>query len=384
MSTDLKKTLKELARMQPDEGYVLSVYVNAVPDGKGRRNFNVFLKKKFNEIEKGLKPRSPEAGALPKDLREISRYLEEDLNPGSKGAAVFISQKKNIFTTFQTVVPLDNKVVVSRVPYLYPLARLADDYARYGILISDERHAKLLRVLLGQLEEEADIITAADDDTAKGYQSRKGRLGWNDEKHQRHLNDLVAKHVKEALREARGFFPVDIATLLVAAENGTLAEINRQLPSGFRNKMLTTAKFDIRSPIKKVLEESLKIFSGMENRGSQKTAKEVVVLAKSRGKGAVLGTKATLGALQDGRAEVLIVSEKYSGEGWQCRDCLKMGALRKPAFCIYCGSAEIDRRPDLKEEMVSLALRYGARVEFVDGSPELDANGGIGALLKSR
>jgi len=384
MSTDLKKTLKELARMQPTEGYVLSVYVNAVPDGKGRRNFNVFLKKKFNEIEKGLKPRSPEAVALPKDLKEISRYLEEDLNPGSKGAAVFISQKKNIFTTFQTVVPLETKVVVSRVPYLYPLARLADDYARYGILISDERHAKLLRVLLGQLEEEADIITAPDDDTAKGYQSRKGRLGWNDEKHQRHLGDLVAKHVKEALIEAKRFFPGDIACLMVAAENGTLAEIQRQLPSDLKKKALTTAKFDIRSPIKKVLEESLKTFNSLENRGSQKAAREILVLAKSRGKGAVLGTKAALAALQDGRAETLIVSEKYAGEGWQCLDCLKMGAQRKPALCLYCGSGEIDKRPDLKEEMVSLALRYGARVEFVEDFPELDANGGIGVLLKSR
>ncbi|MDO9068286.1 MAG: hypothetical protein Q7W05_07495, partial [Deltaproteobacteria bacterium] len=230
MSTDIKKTLKALAGVRPAEGYVLSVYVNAVPDGKGRRNFNIFLKKKFNEIEKGLTPRSPEAAALPKDLKEVSRYLEEDLRPESKGAAIFISREKKIFTTFQTVVPLDNKVVVSRVPYLYPLARIADDYARYGILISDERHAKLLRVLLGQLEEEADIITAPDDDTAKGYQSKKGRLGWNDEKHQRHLGDLVAKHIKEALREAKRFFPGDIVCLLVAAENGTLAEIQRQLP----------------------------------------------------------------------------------------------------------------------------------------------------------
>ncbi|MDP2806825.1 MAG: hypothetical protein Q8O74_01655, partial [bacterium] len=81
---------------------------------------------------------------------------------------------------------------------------------------------------------------------------------------------------------------------------------------------------------------------------------------------------------------VLIVSEKYAGEGWQCLDCLKMGAQRKPKACLYCGSAEIDKRPDLKEEMVSLALRYGARAEFVEDSPELDANGGIGALLKSR
>jgi hypothetical protein len=384
MSTDIKGTLNELARMQPAEGYVLSVYVNAAPDAKGRRNFNVFLKKKFNEIEKGLKPRSPEAAAFPANVKEINRYLEEGLRPESKGAAVFISQTKRLFTTFQTALPLENRVVVSRVPFIYPLARIADDYDRYGILISDEKHAKLLRVYLGQLEEEADIITAGDDDTARGFQPRKGRMGRNDDKHQRHLLDLIAKHVKATLADAKRFFPGDIVCLQVAAEKGTLAEIQRQLPSGFRNKMVATASFDIRSPAKKVLEESIKIFHKLENQGSQKIARELVVAARSRGNRAALGTKATMAALQDGRAEKLVVSERFAGEGWQCTGCLKMGAVGKPRECVYCGGKEINRRPDLKEEMVSLALRYGAGVEFVEGSPELDANGGIGVLLKSR
>ena len=38
MSTDIKKTLRELTKIQPGDGYVLSVYVNATPDGRGRRN----------------------------------------------------------------------------------------------------------------------------------------------------------------------------------------------------------------------------------------------------------------------------------------------------------------------------------------------------------
>lgn len=384
MSTDIRKSLRELTKMQPGQGYVLSVYVNTAPDGKGRRNYNVFLKKKFSEIEKSLKPHSPEAGNFPKDIKEINRYLEEDLRPESKGAAIFISQSTKIFKTFQTVLPLTNRVIVSRVPFIYPLARMADNYYPYGVMISDEKQAKMLKIYLGNLEEEADIVTAADDISAKGYETRKGRLGLSDEKHQRHLKDIRAKHVKSVIREAQRFFHGDTAHLLVSAENGTLAEINRQLPAALKNKVITTAKFDIKSPNKKVLDESLKLFHDLENQESQRIAREAVVLAKSKGGRAVLGTRAILTALQDGRAETLVISEKYSGEGWQCADCLMLGALGKPKVCVYCGGQNIDKEPDMKEEMVGLALRRGVKVEFVEGAAELDKNGGIGALMKNR
>lgn len=384
MSTDIKKTLQELAKMQPAEGYVLSVYINTTPDGRGRRNYNVFLKKKFSEIEKSLKPHSPEAEAFPKDVKEINRYLEEDLRPESKGAAIFISQKKKLFRTFQTALPLANRIIVSRVPFIYPLAKISDDYDRYGVLISDEKQAKLLKIYLGHIEEEADIITAADDISAKGYESRKGRLGLSDEKHKRHLKDLMAKHVKSAIREAQKFFNGDMSHLLIASENGTLVEINRQLPSGLKNRAIITSKFDIKSPVKKVLDESLKIFKDLENQESQRIAKEAVVLAKSKGGRAMLGTNAVISALQDGRAESLVMSEKYSGQGWQCQDCLKLGALGKPKQCPYCGSFTVDKNPDMKEELVGLALRRGLKVEFVEGAAELDKNSGIAALMRSK
>jgi hypothetical protein len=384
MSTDISKTIKELARMRPAQGYVLSVYVDAAPDGRGRRNFNVFLKKQFSEYEKGLRARSPESSGFPGDAQRVIRYLETELKPESKGAAVFVRQGQKDFQSFQTVLPLGNRVVIAKQPFIYPLARIADDYGRYGILISSGKQARLMLVHLGRVEAEAGIIPAPDDDTAKGYQPRKGRLGWNDERHQRHLDDLVSKHVKAAIREAQRFFPGDINFLLVAAEKGTLAEIQRQMPAGLKKLLETTAKFDIKSPDKRVLEISLSIFKELENRGSQKMAREAVVLAKSKVSRAVLGTKASLSALQDGRAEILIVSERFAGDGWQCNGCLKLGAAAKPRVCIYCGRREINRRPDMKEEMVSLALGYGVGIEFVENSPELDANGGIAVLLKRR
>ncbi len=384
MSTDIRTTLQELAKMQPGNGDVISIYVNAAPDGRGRRNYEVFLKKKFSEIEKALPPRSPEAVAFSDAVREARRYLSENLRPESKGAAVFVSPARKLFNTFQTVLPLANRVIVSRVPFIYPLVRLSDDYDRYGVLISDEQRARLFSIYLGRIEEEAEIVTQADQASAKGYETRKGRLGLSDEKHQRHLKDLRAKHVKAVVREVQRFLASDTQQILLAAENGTLAELKKQLPAALAKKTIHTTRFDLRSPAKKVLDESLKIFKNLENEQSRQIARESVVLTKSRGSRAMLGTKAVLSAMQDGRAETLVVSEKYVGEGWQCLNCMKLGALGKPKECPYCRGRQIDRRPDMKEEMVCLALRHGLKVEFVEGEPELDKNGGIGALMRGR
>jgi peptide subunit release factor 1 (eRF1) len=261
---------------------------------------------------------------------------------------------------------------------------MADDYAPYGVVISDERRAKLMKVMLGQIEEQADIYTPADDVSAKGFETRKGRLGWSDEKHQRHLREIVAKHVKTVMSEAQKFFGREATQVLLAADNGTLAEINRQLPASLKGRTISTDRFDVKSPSKKVLDESLRLFKELENQHSQKLAREVVVLGTGRGGRAVVGTEATLNALQGGQAEVLVVSDKYAGRGWKCASCMQMGSGGKARNCPFCQGQEVAEATDMKEELVELAVRSGARVEFYSGVSELDKYGRVGALLRSR
>ena len=341
MNTDLRQTLKDLLKVKLEGGFIVSVYLDASTDAKGNRHYGTFLKKRFPELERSVEPHSPLLQAIKTDIKEINRYLDEKLDSKTKGVALFISQEKKIFTAFQTVVPFENKVALSKLPYVYPLVRLADDYDRYGV-------------------------------------------GWADQRHKRHLQDQITKHVKAAAAHARRFFkPGEVSHIVLSAENGTLSEFKEQLPQEISQKLIVTSKLDVKASTGTIVKESLKLFKIEENEGSRRMAERVVVLARGRGGKAVAGTDQTLGALMDGRAEHLVIEEKYNDNGWRCDNCLRLGAGGKVSRCPYCNSSDVNLNPDLKEEFVELAVRRGLKVEFVEGSKELSANGGIGALLQN-
>lgn len=383
MITNINATLKDMLKVQLDLGCVVSVYLDVTADAKGQRHHGPFLRKEFQRLEKGM-PHGPLAGFLRQDLQLVEQYLAGRLEPHSKGVALFISQTKGFLEALQSPFPFANAVVMSRLPYIYPLARMADDYARYGILICDEKKARLLTVNLGLIEEEHDIISDTGAAPAQGYETRKGSMGWADERHKRYFKEQVGRHLKAVAAQAkRQFGGGRVAHVILAAENGVQGALREMLPREVVNGLIDGGKFDIRTPTARLLPLADAMFRAKENEHSLAVAGKVVVLARSRGGRAVTGTDPVLGSLMQGRAETLVIDERYGGQGWQCNTCLRLGTGGRVGRCPYCGGADIDAGPDMKENLVELALRSGVKVEFVEGSKPLQANGGIGALLRN-
>ena len=384
MITNINATIKDMLKVRLDLGCVVSVYLDVSADAKGQRHHGSFLKKEFQRLGNSLPPRAPLAEFLKQDLGLIEQYLAGKLEKRSKGVAIFISQTKGFLEALQTPFPFANSVVMSRLPYVYPLVRVADDHARYGILICDEKKARLLTVNLGQIEEEHDIISDTDAAPAQGYETKKGRWGWADERHKRHFRDQVSKHLKEVAAQARRYMGNGRAACVVlAAENGVLSELKGLLAPEIRSALVVTAGFEIRTPTARVLTESMRLFKAMENEHSLQIADKVVMLARSKGGRAVTGTDPVLGSLMQGRAEILVIDERYDDQGWQCGTCLRLGTGGRVNRCPYCGGGDVDPGPEMKEGLVELALRQGAKVEFVRDSKSLNANGGVGALHRN-
>ncbi|HTY08733.1 MAG TPA: Vms1/Ankzf1 family peptidyl-tRNA hydrolase [Candidatus Edwardsbacteria bacterium] len=384
MITDIKATLKDMMKVKLDLGCVVSVYLDATPDAKGQRRIGPYLKKEFQRIEHGMPPHGPLAEALRQDFKIINEYVASKLESRTKGVAIFMSQTKGFFEVLQTGFPFPNTVVMAKLPYLYPLVRLADDYARYGVLICDEHRARLLTVNLGQVEDEHDIISDTASAPTKGYETKKGQMGWADGRHQRYHREQVARHLREVAGQARRYFGNNRAAIVIlAAENGVQAELKALLAPGIRAAQVVAGAFELRTPTAKVLEQSMRLFKAKENEGSLEIAAKVATLARSKGGRAVAGTDPVLGSLMQDRVETLVIDESYDGQGWQCDNCLRLGTGGKVTRCPYCNSGDINDGPDMKEALVQMAVRMGAKVEFVEGSKLLRASGGVGALLRT-
>ena len=88
---------------------------------------------------------------------------------------------------------------------------------------------------------------------------------------------------------------------------------------------------------------------------------------------------ATLAAVSERRAEVLLVSDGDEEEGWRCPDT---GALAAVGPTSPLTGARMDRVDDVVEDAVDLALETGCRVVTCTGNADLDVLGRIGALLR--
>ena len=95
---------------------------------------------------------------------------------------------------------------------------------------------------------------------------------------------------------------------------------------------------------------------------------------------AAVGATAVLEALQQGRADTLIVTRDAQLKGTSCRDCQHV-AHGTPQNCQKCGAKSVFEL-DLIDEFNRQAELTGARVEFSDAIPGLTKAGHVAALLR--
>jgi peptide subunit release factor 1 (eRF1) len=93
----------------------------------------------------------------------------------------------------------------------------------------------------------------------------------------------------------------------------------------------------------------------------------------------VAGLAGTLKALNEHRAERLVVSKGFSQEGWRC---LETGALAMVGPTNPMNGVTMQRVEDVVEDAIEAALAQGVPVTICIGNADLDVLGRIGALLR--
>jgi peptide subunit release factor 1 (eRF1) len=87
----------------------------------------------------------------------------------------------------------------------------------------------------------------------------------------------------------------------------------------------------------------------------------------------------TLESVQEGRAELLLVSMGKKERGWKCENCKTIG-MGEAVKCGSCGRTVYT--VDVVEEMIELAEQMGTTVEFVKDNEFLEELGGVAAFLR--
>src|SRR5205085_10644973 len=298
-SGTLEKIIDRLADFEPTGLPVISLYLNAQANERGRQDFDRFLRKEFPERARTYPAHTPERESFDRDAGRVREYLAGELRADTNGVAVFAcAGAGDFFEAVQLAVPFErHRLYIYNQPHLYPLARVLDQYPRYAVLVADTNRARLFVFGRGKALQREEV------QNVKTRGSRVG--GWSQMRYQRHLEQYHLQHAKEVADQLEQTVREDnIEHVIPAGDDRIIPLLKEQFPKSVAERIVDVLSLDINAPEHEILEESLEAM----RRYDAKTDAEKVerLLDEYRAGGlAVVGSRDTLEALAMGQVEGL-------------------------------------------------------------------------------
>jgi peptide chain release factor subunit 1 len=344
----LAQTLDRLARMEPVPFPLVSLYLNAQPDNRGKDNYAAFLRKELRGRIDDFELRSAERESFEKDVEAIERWLATEVRPSANGIAIFASSGADFFEALQLDAPIENhRVTVGDRPQLSPLARIVDRFPRHAVLVADGNAAHIYVFGRGR--------TIDREDVSNPKMSRTDAGGWSQMRYQRHVENLQLHHAKEVAEELRKIVAEDRAEyVFLAGDEVIIPVLRNELAKELEKKVVGVLRLEIRTPEDEVREAAAEALAAHMATEEKERIERITGEWRAGGLG-VAGEEAVLEALRNGQVDEVVVSSALDSRNGESNP--------------------------VTDEIVQRALATRATVRFVD-DPELlaDANGILASL----
>jgi peptide subunit release factor 1 (eRF1) len=361
MVTD--KDLQALVEFISDDPLVVSLYLNVDPTQTTKEEIRLTLR--------GLLKQAGEK-ASSKDIQAIERFFDMEYSSGARGLILFSCQAQGLWKVFPLAVPVENRVVTARRPFLTPLQDALNAYARYGVVLADKEGARLFLFHLGELQEAEGIL---------GEELKKHRQGGRSaSKWQRKAGETALANLRDVVEMTRAFCEEKHCQRLILAGNAeNVALFRGMLPKYLQERVVGEMALDMYAGEVEVGDKTLALIR-KTLRDEEDALVEQMVTAAAKGEAGALGLADTLDALQQEKVHILLVSEGYEAAGARCTHCGYLSSETAPA-CRYC-RAPMRPYDHLVDAAVRQAIGRGVSVRVVVGNPALQKAGQIGALLR--
>ncbi len=355
--------LRRLADASGPDRTFISLYLN--PSSTWRQ-----LERTLAEYRDLLDAGGDERNAFDRTVAMIRDRLGEK-TPKRGSVAVFACWLSDFYEAHELVVEIPERVILDSSPYVRPLAEYLDEWETFCIVTLDHRVAGIYLVA------GADISQV---DKARGdikNHVRKG--GWSQQRYERRRDKQILHYCREISERLESLYREErFDRLLIAGDRTLIKELQGHLSPAM------TARVAAAEPLQAGLSER-ELFQALApafvsgERAAEHSLFESIREERFHGGRSATGASDTLEALEHGRVDQLLVDRQLEHAGRRCRSCehLMQGA---PAQCTACDGEVFE--VDLVNEMVELATKTGARVEFADPMEGLTLWGGVAALLR--
>jgi hypothetical protein len=368
VTLDWTPNFEDPGRQAPEERRRSEQRNRPAEEPASRRPARTWLDKELKGLLDGLEPRSPQRANLEADIARIGTYLDSELDPAASGVYIVSAQGRDVFVPLALGVPIPTGVGYGPQPAIDALAHVAEDYATYGILVSDQERAELSFVTQGVRDRGVTLEGTL-------YPRKQAQGGPNQRRYQAradervfHFARAVAGEVQAALRE------VEAEDLVLVGSRVFIDELLKQFPDDIAALVAGMVPMDLKpEPTGQALIDATAEIALKAERERETTAVDSVREVLGQGR-AVAGAVDVLNALQAHQVMTLVVNEDFQGSGWADLTLPLYGLGPIPAGHPTGGDIANLVEVNLAEEFVRLALQSGGEIEMVHTSVPFDVD----------
>jgi len=358
-------TLRRLAELRPDDGKVVSIYLNLDPtefaSGAARATA---INSVLDEAGRAAREEDPAARDDVDRVREAFKGFDFQ---GAHGVAVFACGAEDLLEVIKLPRTVDNAVVIDDSPYVEPLVEVQAG-ARYGVVLVNRQTARIFRGSRDRLDE----VARVDDEVHR----RHDQGGWSQARYQRSIDKEATDHLKNAADELlRRHKRRPFEALFVGAPEAVYNEFCERIHPYLKERVAGRVDVDVEHTS---VDEVQHAASSTIEAHERKLEKEA--LDRLQGGRGAAGLEDTLTALNEQRVEVLLLQDNFDAAGVCCPQCGWLGASRVEA-CPADGTATVGR-DDITDLAVRRAITQSAQVVRVSDDDRLEEMGSIAAVLR--
>ena len=363
-------TLRRLAELRPEDGKVVSVYLNLDPtEFAGGAARATAINSLLDEAARAAREEGTAARADVDRIRELFKSFDFQ---GAHGVAVFACGGDGLLEAIKLPRAVENAVVIDEAPFVEPLVEVQAG-ARYGVVLVNRRAARVFRGSRDRLDQ---ILRVYDE-----VHGQHDQGGWSQARYQRSVQKEAADHLKhtaELLLKRHERRPFE--ALFIGAPDEIYNDFCERLHAYLRERVAGRIEVDVENSSLDELLAAAEETIGTYERSREKEALDRLEQGAASGGRGASGLEDTLAALNERRVEVLLLQDNFDAAGVCCPQCGWLGPSRA-AQCPADGTETVGR-DDITDLAVRQAIRQSAQIVRISDDDRLELLGSIAAVLR--
>ncbi|HEX6714294.1 MAG TPA: Vms1/Ankzf1 family peptidyl-tRNA hydrolase [Thermoleophilaceae bacterium] len=363
-------TLRRFAELRPDDGKVVSIYLNLDPTEFASAPARSTA---INSVldEAGRAARDEEAGVR-EDVERVRDAFKGMDFQGAHAVAVFACGSEDLLEVIKLPRPVENAVVIDESPHIEPLVEVQTE-ARYGVVLVNRQTARIFRGSRDRLDE----VARVDDEVHR----RHDQGGLSQARYQRSVDKEATDHLNNAADELlRRHQRRPFEALFVAAPEAVFNDFCERLHPYLSERVAGRIEVDVEHTNVDEVQHAAEDTIASYERKLEKEALDRLEQARGTGGRGASGLEDTLGALNEQRVEILLLQDNFDAAGVCCPQCGWLGPSGTGA-CPADGTPTAER-DDITDLAVRRAITQSAQVVRVSDDERLEPMGSIAAVLR--